>query len=1099
MAGTVVVLFTDMVGSTELLTRLGDDAFDDLRRAHFEQLEREIRANAGEVVKRLGDGVMATFGSASDAVSAAVAIQQAVDAAGRGREGMPVSVRVGVAAGDATEEEGDWYGAPVIEGSRLCAAAAPQQVLVGEVVRLLAGTRGGHEYHTLGSLDLKGLPEPVPVAEVCWAPLVATVALPLPPPLTSDVGELPFAGRSEALAILTDEWKHTLAHGQRAVLVAGEPGIGKTRLVTEFARAVHADGAVVLLGRADEHVDAPYGAWREALRWLVRHAPTDVLARHVDEHGGELTRLLPELSRRVNGTPAPLDVDAETERLMLFEAVVGVLECTAADAPVLIVLDDVHWADRSSLLLLLHLLRGRSTVPVLIVGTYRDTDIDRAHPLAAVLADLRREPCVARISLDGLDRDGIADLLTRAGGNDLDAAGETFADVLHRDTDGNPFFAVEVLRHLIETDALVHEGGRWRAGATMDVAGLPEGVREVIGRRLATLPETTNAALGTASVLGREFDLGLLAIVADEPVPDVLEALEPAVQRQLVREIPGSQGRYAFAHALVQAVLREELGTNRRVRLHRAAGLALEARADPPIQLLAHHFGEAAVMGETERALRYAIAAAEESLAIAAPEEAVVRMRHAVDAADLAGMPKSEQLDLSLLLGRALADSGDVESARRVVADAFDVAIAAGDQERARELALEYGGQFSVFEAYGDERGPTQLQCVLESLPPGDSPARVDVLVRLGMWLVAAPGDAGSRVSRDAFEMAGRIGHEQGRYMAAASLGVSIRSLDHRMQLDLAAEARRLELAGVVVPTFAFRPEILSAEARLGLGDLAGADADMRAAYEGRYAHYAPNLNFGLPVWELVVALLQGRFGDADRLADELDVWPGEQHLPRFGAALNRMDLTYLRGDWVAIPGAAQRPREIEPLMMAPYPDGYVAYELGVDGARAVIESHRRDVDPLLPDWTRPPSVALFATLLRLVDDAEGAAALYQANRHRSGEHFVNGFFWYGGPCDHALGLLAWTAGDLDAAMHHFGAALEQAEAIGSPPRAVLARIELASAALHRSAPGDGALMAEALEEARASAAAIGMHGWLERMDRIDAGDTRSWLTGIPG
>ena len=556
MAGTVVVLFTDIVGSTGLSARLGDDVFDALRRAHFDILEREVGAHDGVVVKSTGDGVMATFGSASDAVSGAVAIQGAVAAARRSRpDGL--EIRIGASAGDAAEEAGDWYGTPVNEAARLCGAAASGQILVSEVVRLLAGTRGGHEFVPVGALELKGLPEPVVASEVRWV-VTAEAASPLPAPLAAAEGELPFSGRADVLVDLHAAWKQATTGGQRAVLVAGEPGIGKTRLVSELARAVHADGATVLLGRASEHGAAAYGPWREALRTLVRHASDEVLSAHVTRHGGELVRLVPELARRVPDLPPVPEVEPEIERDLQFEAVGGLLDAAAADGPLLIVLDDLHWADRPSLLLLLDRLRGRSAAPMLFVGTYRDTDVDRNHPLSAVLADLRREPCVARVSLDGLGPAGVTELLENVAGHDLDAGATEFARVLQQDTNGNPFFVGEVLRHLIETGALVQEGGRWVAGSTLDVAGLPEGVREVLGRRLAELPEATNTILGVASVLGQEFDVSLLAAVGESDPGDVLDALDPAVQAQLVREVSSTPGHYVFAHALVRAVLAKQ-------------------------------------------------------------------------------------------------------------------------------------------------------------------------------------------------------------------------------------------------------------------------------------------------------------------------------------------------------------------------------------------------------------------------------------------------------------------------------------------------------------------------------------------------------------
>ena len=298
--------------------------------------------------------------------------------------------------------------------------------LVGEVVRLLAGNRGGHELHSVGELSLKGLPEPLQASEVRWPPAQA-VASSLPGPLRLAEGELPFSGRAGAVAILKQAWAAAGRAEPQLVMVAGEPGVGKTRLVAEFARAVHASGAIVLLGRADEHVDAPYGPWREALKRAVASLPDELLRAHVAQFGGEVARLVPDLARRISDLPAPAASDPETERLLLFEAVAGLLIVASGEAPVLLVLDDVHWADESSLLLLLHLLRGGVPAELAVVATYRDTDVDRVHPLAGVLADLRRVRGATRLSLDGLDAEGVVHLLTAAGGHELDEQARSFA------------------------------------------------------------------------------------------------------------------------------------------------------------------------------------------------------------------------------------------------------------------------------------------------------------------------------------------------------------------------------------------------------------------------------------------------------------------------------------------------------------------------------------------------------------------------------------------------------------------------------------------------------------------------------------------------
>ena len=1090
MAGTVVICFTDIVESTEMLTRLGDDAFDDVRRRHFEALERQVEEHGGEVVKRLGDGLMTSFGSASDAVSAGVAMQRAAAAASRGAATDTVAVRVGISAGDATREDGDWYGVPVVEGARLCAAAAPGQILVSEVVRLLAGNRGGHEFRSVGELELKGLPEPVGAAEVAWTPAAATLAVPLPGPLASDAGELPFSGREGALEQLRNEWKDAAAGDRRVVMIAGEPGVGKTRLVSELARAVHADGSLVLLGRTDEHVDAPYGPWREALRALVRSAPDEVIVQHVAGHGGELARIVPELERRVDGLATPITTDPETERLLLFEAVSGIVDSISVEVPVLLVLDDVHWADRSSLQLLLHVLKADGPAALLVVATYRDTDVDRAHPLASALADLRRLRGATRLALGGIDGDGIEALLTRAGGHDLDDEAREFAATLWRETEGNPFFVGEVLRHLIETGGLVQEEGRWRAGATLDQAGLPEGVREVIGRRLAELPESTNSVLGVASVVGREFDIGFVAEVSGDPVGEVLEALEPAEKARLIGEVPGRPGRYSFAHALVRTVLVEELGTNRRVRLHRAAGIALEAQTDPPVGELAFHFGEAAVMGETERAVRYAGEAAEQALGLAAPEDAVTFVRRALEAADLGDVAGPTHTKLLLLLGRALGATGDLDEARTVVGEAFDRSIQAGNLDTACEAALEYGGLQGVWEAYGEERGPAQLRKVLDLLEPGDSERRALLLARLGEWLLSAPGDEGARVARDAYDMAVRVDARAARRFAASVVALTVRNLDPPAQLAFSEEA--LELIGGVVTADALAAHGGASDALLALGDLDGAGAAVDEQHAAAEACGQRSQDFWRETWQMTRALIEGRFSDACALADSLDGHPEDQGIPHLFAAIGRADADYLQGNWAETAATWREALRLGPSILAPY----VLYEdvtTDPDLVRREWDRWRTEVEPTLPTWSRPPSMGILSENLRLLDEREAAAAYAQEFAGHSGQFFTNGICWFHGPFDTALGLLSMTAGDLDGAVAYLTRAVEQCDAIASPSWGMIARLELATAARTRGAPDDEALAATAAAEARRIGEELGMAGRLERLNRLDAGDLEPW------
>ncbi|MGH9009086.1 MAG: ATP-binding protein, partial [Acidimicrobiia bacterium] len=447
---TATVLFTDLVGSTELRGRLGEEAAEDLRRKHDELLARAVEGHGGRVVKGLGDGIMAAFSGAADAVAAAVAIQQAVDRFNRsGKAPVPLAVRVGLSAGDVTFEDDDVHGTPVVEASRLCGAAVGGEILASEIVRWLGGAQGAPSFIPVGSLELKGLATPVPTVRVEWEPVRAST-IPMPALLT-DVGRI-FVGRDAELERLQQLWKEATAGERRVALLAGEPGVGKTRLAAEVAIRVNDRGGAVLAGRCDEDLGVPYQPFVEALRHFVDHTPSQALEERLGRYGGELARLVPELSERVADLPAPLRSDPETERYRLFDAVAAWLTAAAAEEPLVLVLDDLQWAAKPTLLLLRHIVRTSDVGRLLILGTYRDTELTHDHPLVELLADLRRDGTIERLPLSGLDDAGVAAFVEQAAGQALDEDGLALARAIYQETEGNPFFVREVLRHLAETN-----------------------------------------------------------------------------------------------------------------------------------------------------------------------------------------------------------------------------------------------------------------------------------------------------------------------------------------------------------------------------------------------------------------------------------------------------------------------------------------------------------------------------------------------------------------------------------------------------------------------------------------------------------------------
>ncbi len=441
--------------------------------------------------------------------------------------------------------------------------------------------------------------------------------------------------------------------------------------------------------------------------------PDEVITAHLDEWGGDLGRLVPGLE-----APEPPRTDPDTERLRLFGAVTDLLTRAGEESPVLVVLDDLHWADESSLLLLRHLVRNVDDARVLVVGTYRDTDLTRTHPLAAALADLRRESGVERVDLVGLDHDEVTDFLTKAAGGEVDPDRVTeLAEMVSSETEGNPFFIGEVLVHLVESGALVQREGRWEGDrGLIEQIGLPEGIREVIGRRLAGLDEATNELLRAAAVIGPAFDAAVLAAALDRDVDEVVTVLDDAGARRLVVEDDDVLDRFRFAHALVRQTLLEELR-------HQPSGApAPPCGAGPrgpkaPAADLAHHFGEAAALADGEKAIAYARQAAVEAAEQLAFEQAITFRRLAVETEELLEPPNAtRRAELLLALGDARNAAGDPATGRADFVAAADAARRAARPDLLARAAYGYGYENAVWLDFGDTVGPSLLDEALDAL-----------------------------------------------------------------------------------------------------------------------------------------------------------------------------------------------------------------------------------------------------------------------------------------------------------------------------------------------------------------------------------------------
>ena len=566
-----------------------------------------------------------------------------------------------------------------------------------------------------------------------------------------------FVGRADELTLMQDAWQRAGGGNRQVMFIAGEPGIGKTSLVAEFGRRCAETGAIPLLGRCDREAIIPYQPFVEALGQLIERFSDAELRQQVRDGGvrAELTRLVPTLVDRISDfAPQPL-TDPESERFRLFQAVDQLLSRTSARTPIILSLDDLHWADRSSLLLLRHLARGSTSNSVLLLGTYRGEDVERT-PLGELLTDLRRERLGARLTLQGLQTNDVEHLIETVTGNRTSRA---FAESVTDETSGNPFFIREILQHLREKGDL-HRLSPLRANRSGGALALPESIKEVIGQRLGQLSHPCNRALSLASVLGREFRFDLLARIGRFDEDELLDALDAARAAGVVVEVVGDVGRLSFSHALVREALYDKLSATRRVRLHLQAAEALERFSDPanlPLGDLAYHFTQAAPVGDAAaQAIKYATRAAERAVTALAQNEAARFYDMALTALPFKPGTGSEGLatDLHALRGDALATIGNWPEAKQSFAAALQN-LGPGNLQRRAQILLKLAMAHFWLLEIADLR-----PLVTEALQIAEGLNRPDLIGEALGWLGRAEQadgnlDAAIKVDRKAFRFTG--------------------------------------------------------------------------------------------------------------------------------------------------------------------------------------------------------------------------------------------------------------------------------------------------------------------------------------------------------
>ena len=912
-------------------------------------------------------------------------------------------------------------------------------------------------------------------------------------PLESLAGGV-FVGRERELERLREAVDGALAGRGSLQLLVGEPGIGKTRAAEELATYARVSGARVYWGRCREDEGAPaYWPWVQAIRSYARDADPVALAWQLGAGAAEVAQLIPEVAEKLDVEPAK-GSDSEEARFRLFDSVTTLMLGAARDRPIVLVLDDLHWADEPSLLLLRFAARELASSGLLILGTYRDVELGRHHPLARMLGEISGIEGSRRIPLKGLSVGAVERYLEMTAGAPAPVG---LAEAVQERTDGNPFFVGEVVR------LLASEGNLTSGGSAAELQ-IPQGVREVIGRRLDRLSDETNGALRVAAVIGRDFDEELVWRVADMRPEQLMTAATEAIAERLVTDL--SDRHYSFAHALVRDTLYEELSPPKRSALHERTGLAIEeicgGNVEERLGELAHHFLEAAPRGDLAKAIDYAQRAGEQDMEQLAYEDAVDVYGRALEVLELMDEP-DEALRCSLLLSLGGAEA---KSAR--VADARDAFERAADSARRLDDADSLVGAaigIAMMSDAGrlDEKLLALLDESLEWIGPERTARRAALLSAKSAEMYWVDNDLteSTRLVDEAIEIAREVD-------APASLAAALqrkifipagpnaprerlRLADEILELGEATGNREAVLRGHGYRLWQF----------LELADMEAVDRELSL-----YARLADELRMPEHSWLTIAlrgmrTLLDGDIDGAERLAGEARRagQRAEQPVAEQFYGIQMTQIRSLQGRAGELLPAVRELAEQFPGIPA-WRGGVVtlaARSGDVELARRELERFAGDDFSAIPrDVNWSAAMSLLGEAIALIGDVDRAQRAYDELLPYEGLVIVVArAIGCNGPVDRVLGLLAQTMGRLDDAERHLGNAVEIATRMGDRPGMALCGFAFAELLLARDEANDRELALEMLSTVLSTAREMGARWIVDRAlrDRLDA----QGLTGV--
>jgi predicted ATPase/DNA-binding CsgD family transcriptional regulator len=850
---------------------------------------------------------------------------------------------------------------------------------------------------------------------------------------------LPFVGRAAELEKLRTLMPRADGERRRIAVVAGEPGAGKSRLAREFAGQVAMERVLVLYGACDAVVRTPYGPFVEALERLVEVTGEARLRAALGAGAGELTRLLPDLPARVGALAQPVQADADTERHRLHTAVAELLANVSRTTPMLLVLEDAHWADAATLLLLRHLARSAWSARLLILATFRDSEADVPAELHETLADLRRSDDVVRMRLEGLSGPEVSDLVSRAAKSDPDPGDpelKELAATIHDLTAGNAFLVCELWRAVTETGIVEVVGGRLRVTRPLTELGTPESVREVVSQRLSRLGPRTIELLELAAAAGPEFELEPIRRAAGIAEPEVLAALEEAVGSGMVEELHAQRLTCRFTHEIVRRALYDRLSRLRRAELHLRVGEALEgagASSDRALADLAHHFGSAAPAGGAERAIDYNLRAARAASAALAFDDAAMRLRTAI-AIGVEG--ELERAAVLLELGAASHRAGKATDALDAFASAAKIARASDSGELLARAAIGYEDA-CMRPALIRPDAIELLEEALAAVDDSSDELRIGLLAGLSRALnFAGERERGALVRENAVALARRCEDRAGLAMVLVGSYWARGTTPLQEILSMLTEARDLaqELGDTEIHTEAMAWRVPTFVA---LSDLASARAEVIALREMAERTAQPFMNHVAEHYGSAIALCDGNLADAEAMAGRSHDWArlltgrdasGTHGIQMFGIRREQGRLAELAPVIRILAAEAERDGPWRPGLAV------VLAELGMK------REAKRELSHLVADGIDGYQASLWlATLTYLTDacaavgDEAIATIVYPELELLAGTNVMIGHLvaCYGS-ADRYLGMLAAMVGEPARAEEHFERAMEQNRQMGA-------------------------------------------------------------------